>query len=486
MAGIERPFPPGEYPVVVVGSGPGGLQTSYALSRLGVEHAVISRDDTAGGMFRSWPVFGRLLSWTKPDAPAEPGTREHEWFDHNSLVGNEPAHRGLVGREMDRTWMVPTTAEMTRGLQAFAERGGVRVRYGCAWESTRREDDTIVLETSDGEYRCRAAVFAIGVTEPWRAPTPGLDLCAHYVETREPQSYRGKTVVVIGKRNSGFELADGLVPWARQVILASPSPVRTSVIALATVRVRYMQPYEDASWGGGTLALDAAIERVERNADGYRIHARGTTIPGDLVIEADEAIEATGFAAPLRDLPDALGVATVSNGRVPALTHHWESVSAPGVYFAGGAMQGSPGIRKHGIGSASGTVIGFRYNARVLAGHLAQTVAGLERPGRQLDDPVGFLQHELTRGPELWAQKAYLARVIVDGRDEGVEPLGHFLDAGGPDAVAATIEMDPTGAIYPALYLRRRGHVTEHLLDPDPRHDYTGAAYRRPLERLLS
>ena len=47
-----RPFPPGDYPVVVVGSGPGGLQVGYSLSRLGIEHALISADDGPGGMFR--------------------------------------------------------------------------------------------------------------------------------------------------------------------------------------------------------------------------------------------------------------------------------------------------------------------------------------------------------------------------------------------------------------------------------------------------
>jgi hypothetical protein len=31
----ERPFPPGDYPLVVVGSGPGALQVSYSLRRLG-------------------------------------------------------------------------------------------------------------------------------------------------------------------------------------------------------------------------------------------------------------------------------------------------------------------------------------------------------------------------------------------------------------------------------------------------------------------
>ena len=47
-----RPFPPGDYPLIVVGSGPGGLQASYSLRRLGVEHALISKDAGPGGMFR--------------------------------------------------------------------------------------------------------------------------------------------------------------------------------------------------------------------------------------------------------------------------------------------------------------------------------------------------------------------------------------------------------------------------------------------------
>ncbi|HEX2506039.1 MAG TPA: NAD(P)-binding domain-containing protein [Gaiellaceae bacterium] len=492
MAGIdERPYPPGDYPVVVVGSGPGGIQTSYALSRLGIAHAVVSQDDAPGGMFRKWPIFHRLLSWTKPDAPYPRTAREYEWFDHNSLIADEPEHRGLAAEYLDRSWMVPSVAEMTAQLEAFAERTGVEVRTGCRWESTRREEGGYVLTTSDGEYRCRVAVFAVGVTEPLKSDISGIEHVPHYAEARtDKESYRGRRVVVIGKRNSGFELADALIPWAAQVLLVSPRPVAADVIALSTVRVRYLQPYEDHSWGGGTLALNAAIERVERGADGWRVVANGTTHESRIVLEADDVIAATGFRTPLLDLP-SLGCATVRQGVLPAQTHHWESATVPGIYFAGGATQAAAGLRKHGVPSASGTVSGFRYNARLLAARIAEVHFGRPRPRPAVapEDVAPLLSAAVARSPELWAQKSYLARVVTLGEggpvDEGILPLGAFLDEDGPSAIAATVEMNGQGEIYPALYLRQGASVQEDTCPPHPLHAFDGPGYTKHIDSLV-
>ena len=494
----ERPFPPGEYPLVVVGSGPGGLQLSYSLRRLGVEHAVISSDPAPGGMFRRWPFFQRLLSWTKPYAPAERGTRAYERYDWNSLLAEEPETRALMAGLMDGTSYFPSRPEMELNLVAFAERTGVTVRYGCRWESTRRETsadgERFVLETSDGEYRCRVAVFAVGIAEPYVPPTPGLDLVPHYAETRPAETYAGKRIFIVGKQNSGFELASGLLPWARSIVLASPSPAKLSVVtrSLVGIRARYLQPYEDHVLAGGVAVLEASIDRIEPTGKTLRVTVKPSGGGEPVAFEVDEAIAATGFVAPLRDLT-ALGVATFGSSRLPAQTPFWESATVPGIYFAGTIGQGATGLRKHGMPANSGAVHGARYNARLLAGHLAEKHFEVARQTRLLAETevLPFLLEEICRAPELWHQRAYLARVVsVDpGRgiaDEGFVPLAHFLDAGGPDAIAATIEADAEGGIYPVFYLRRAGRTEERVLPGHPLHDFSSDEHRRAVASLLA
>jgi thioredoxin reductase len=489
-----RPFPPGRYPLVVLGSGPGALQVSHSLSRLGCDHAVLSADDRPAGMFRRFPFFQRLITWSKPFAPEERGTRWYERFDWNSLVSDDAGLAALVPGFMDGTSYFPSRAEMQRGLEAFAERGPVQVRYGCRWEATAREGDGFAVRTSDGNYRCDTLVVAVGMTEPWKPSNiPGMDDVPHYVEMEAPETYADRTVFVVGKRNSGFEVADGLLPWARRIVLASPRPARLSILArsVAAARARYMQPYEDHVLGGGTFVLDAAIERIERTAQGYRVHATGTTSPGALTFDVDRVIAATGFGTPLGDLP-GLGVETFFQGRLPNQTPFWESPDAPGVYFAGSITQGSIGLKKYGRPGGSASVHGFRYNARVLAEHLARIRFGIEpsRPTIEPEAVVPFLSREMAGAPELWHQQAYLARVVsFEGTrgivDEGIVPLQHFVDGGGTDAVAATVETDEQGEIRPAVYVRTGGRVTERVLDGDQLLDFATAEHRKQLAGAL-
>jgi thioredoxin reductase len=486
-----RPFPPGRYPVVVIGSGPGGLQLSYWLQRLGVAHATLSADQAPGGMFLRYPLFQRLNTWTKPYAEAERGSHLYEWYDWNSLIGELPEHRAFVAQFMDGTSYFPSRAEMASGLAAFAERASVRVRYGCRWESTRQDGEGFTLGTFDGEYACRFPVFAIGMAEPWKPAIPGLEFATHYVDVTPARTFAGRRVFIVGKRNSGFEIADALLPWARLIILGSPRPPMLSVLnAGGGVRAKYLVPYEDHVIGGGVFVLEAAIDRVEPAASGWRVVTSGTH-GGSHAFEVDDVIAATGFTTPLGDLP-ALGVQTFLQGRLPRMNPFWESTSVPGVYFAGTVTQGSFGIRKYGGAGNSAGVHGFRHNARVLAVHLARRL-GVEvpKPALRPDEVVAFLLSEATHAPELLNQKGYLARVVtVDPSqgvlDEGVQPLAAFVDAPGADAVAIVVEIDPHGRHHPAVYVRRAGRVTEHELPSDDVLDFQGAEHQAQLRAVLS
>jgi hypothetical protein len=64
-------------------------------------------------------------------------------------------------------------------------------------------------------------------------------------------------------------------------------------------------------------------------------------------------------------------------------------------------------------------------------------------------------------------------------------PLARFVDDGGPDAVAASIETDADGKIVPVLYVRSGGRVEEHVLAPHPLHEFDGADNRAELEARL-
>ena len=468
------------------------MQLSYSLSRLGIDHAVLSDDPAPGGMFRRWPVFQRMLSWTKPFTGVERHERAYERFDWNSLLADEASNRAVMPALMDGTSYFPSRPEMQKGLEAFAERTGIRVRHGTRWESTRREGEDFVLTTAAGDYRAPVVVFAVGVAQPYRPPITGLEQVPHYGDFRPVETYKDRRVFIVGKQNSGFEIATGLLPWARQLVLASPSPTKLSVNTrtLVGVRARYVQPYEDAALAGGVIILDATIEEVKKVGAAYQVRTRNPA-GHELTMAADDVIAATGFVTPLRDLP-LLGVATFGQSRLPAQTPFWESATVPGIFFAGTITQGSAGLKKHGIPSNSGAVQGYRYNARVLARHLAETQFGLRTPHPALEagSVVPYLLAELSHGPELWHQRSYLARVINLDRDrgitdEGILPLAHFIDQGGGDAVAVALESNGQGDPYPAVYLRRDGMMSEHLLAPHPLLQFEGPEHDRQLRDIL-
>ena len=199
-------------------------------------------------------------------------------------------------------------------------------------------------------------------------------------------------------RTPGSSSRTGLLPWARQLVLASPSPTQLSVDtrSLVGVRARYVQPYEDHVLGGGRRRSSTPrIDRIEP-VDGRRRRPCGPP-PADAT--ARRRASDRGRRGHLGDrvrLP-AAGPARsrrddLRGSRLPTQTPWWESATRARASSSPGTIgQGAKGLQRHGMPSNSGAVQGARYNARLLAGRIAATRFGLElprpslRPGRLVD-----------------------------------------------------------------------------------------------------
>ena len=315
MAELSAPFPPGEYPVVVVGSGPGALQLVGSLRALGVDHAVLSADPSPGGMFRRWPFFQRLLSWTKPHAPAKRGTPRLRALRLEQPARVPTRTAGASSRADGRDLVLPVAAGDGGEPRDFrrAGRGDRPLRLpldrdptdrGRRRRSFRAGDQRRGLSLPDagpggrGRRAIHAARGRDGAHPPLRRCPSGRELRRH------------RRVCSSASRTPGSSWQRASCRGPRQLVLASPSKTRLSVDTrtLVGVRARYVQPYEDFVLGGGVSVLDAAIDRIEGAAEGRRPSTcAGPTAGPTSRSRWTTSISATGFVCPLVDLPD-LGV----------------------------------------------------------------------------------------------------------------------------------------------------------------------------------
>jgi putative flavoprotein involved in K+ transport len=339
--------------IVVVGAGPAGLASAAMLQRAGEEVVVLERGEVAA----AWRTrYDRLHLHTVRWLSGLPGYRIPRSF------GKWPS-RDLVVEYLDR----------------YATHGGLDVRTGVEANRIDRENAAWVVATSAGEFAAARVVVATGnnnvaYVPDWLGSFGGR--VVHSSEYRNPASYVGRRVLVVGGGNSGAEIAVDLADGGAVEVLLSvrtpPAIVRrdtlgfpSQVLGIASMhlpvpivdriaagmrrlafpglepfglpapprpftefRRRQVIPIVDVGLvdavRSGRVRVVPAVEGLDGDAAVLADGARPTV---------DDVIAATGFRPGLDPLVGHLGV--LDNRGRPLVHAAEQHPAAPGLHFVG-------------------------------------------------------------------------------------------------------------------------------------------------------
>lgn len=193
-------------PVVVIGAGQSGLAAARALCELNIDAVVLEASDRTAG---AWPrYYDSLRVFSPAGFSSMPGMR---------FPGDPDRY--------------PTRDEVVGYLERYAAAVGVEILTGSRVITVRDEGRGFVVVTADGnELRAGGIVAASGsFSNPYR-PTFAGDASftgetSHVADYRNPHSYAGRRVVVVGAGDSAAQIASELASVA-SVTIAARHPLR--------------------------------------------------------------------------------------------------------------------------------------------------------------------------------------------------------------------------------------------------------------------
>ena len=427
---------------MVIGGGPAGLQLGYFLSRGGRDHCIVDRSASVGSFWERLPRNGKLISFNKVHAIYDDPEMLLRW-DWNSLLCDYQ----LPFREHSQR-LYPLAREMKAYLEAFQERFDIRVELGSPVRQISKRGDRFEARTDDAIFVAPRLVMATGLSKPYLPAIDGIELLDEGYENCpfEPEAYAAQRVLILGKGNSAFELANELIDTTALLHLASPQPIR---FAWETrhpghLRADYTRLLDTYQLKLLNSVLDCDVLQIRRHGQGFRVRLRYTHAEGEVdELYYDRVIRCTGFAFDPSPFHADIRPELSHQGRLPAMTAGWESVNVPNLFFAGTLMQARD-FKK----ASSAFVDGFRYNIRALFHMLEQRFYGTPLPHRVLPASMAALTdvivERICRTSGLWAQFGYLADVIgFDDQDRAVYyeelPVDWVLTSGFADAPRITL-----------------------------------------------
>lgn len=432
---------------LILGAGAAGLQMAYCMQQAGHRYLVLEAGQAPGTFFAQYPRHRKLISINKVHTGFDDREKNLRW-DWNSLLCEDEAMQ--FRHYSQRYW--PAADDLVRYLADFAAHHRLNVRYGTEAARIERGSEGFTVTGADGEvFTATRLIVATGVRKAYVPDIPGIELCENYTDVNiDPQTFVNQRVLILGKGNSAFEMAELLTETTAMIHVCSPNPIKMAwathhVGHLRAVNNNFLDTYQLKTQNA---VLDAQVQRIERR-DGRLVaslayaHADGEVEQ----IAYDRIIVCTGFRMDVDPFAAGARPQLCIQDRFPALTSGWESVNVPGMYFAGTLMQ-SRDFKK----TSSGFIHGFRYNVRALFQLLERRFHGRPLPHRAVaptaEACTAAALAVINRSSALWQQFGFLGDLMQVNADGGLShhsalPVDHIHDtlaARGRDYYVVTLE----------------------------------------------
>jgi thioredoxin reductase len=446
---------------LVIGAGPAGLQLAHHLREAGHTYAVLEAGEAPGTFFATYPRHRTLISINKPHT----GTDDPELnlrMDWNSILSPDPEL--LFTRYSERYF--PAADDLRRYLADYAAARELRIHHNTRVERITRsaEDGEFTVEAADGSaWRARNVVVATGVGKPYVPPIPGIEHAEQYATMSvDPADFTDQRVLILGKGNSAFETADGLVEKAAVIHVAGPSSIRLAwqshyVGHLRAVNNNFLDTYQLKSQNA---ILDGRVLDIAARPEGGFLVRFSFSRADEVVKELpyDRVLCCTGFRLDTAPFGEGCRPALAINDRFAELSSAYESVNVPGLYFAGTLMQ-QRDFKK----ATTGFIHGFRYTVRALSRILDQRASATPWPRTAVpacaEELAEAVVRRVNRTSALWQQFGVMADVLLvpDGGGEAQYleevPLRYALDGGLAEAAADPATSAATDGLLLAVTL---------------------------------
>lgn len=405
------------YDYLILGAGAAGLQLGYEAMQAGHSYLILEKE-APGAFFSTFPRHRTLLSINKIHTGYDDSEINLRW-DWNSLLCDSDE---MLFKNYSKRYL-PSADDLVRYFQDFAKHYKLNIQTGVNVVHITRDKEHFALTSSDGErFRSTRLIIASGVSKQNIPPVPGVELCEMYADISvDPEDYSGQRVLVIGKGNSAFEVADSLIETTTFIHVISPEPLRLAwasrfVGDLRAVNNNFLDTYQLKCQNA---VLNGIVTNIAKKDETFEVSVSYTLASGEKeTLIYDRIIVAAGFRFDAEIFDEPCQPRMVVNNRYPELTPHFEAVNVPGMFFAGTITQAIDYKR-----STSSFIHGFRYTARALMRYLNKTYHGIAWKHQVLaaesKSLVNAVLARVNRTSALWQQFGFLCDVIEIGTSGG-------------------------------------------------------------------